>query len=70
MRENIKVEVALEILSMCMAEAISNNDNAMINEISKLKQRIYLGNIADIDEIIENYGKKVKSALEENNGQI
>ncbi len=33
---------------MCMAKAISNNDNAMINEISKLKQRIYLENIEDM----------------------
>ena len=67
MREHIKVEVAMEILSMCMAEAISNNYNAMINKRLKLKQRIYLGNIEDIDEIIKNYGEKVKNALEENN---
>ena len=52
---------------MCMANAILNNDNAMINKILKLKQRIYLGNIEDIDEIIKNYGEKVKNALEENN---
>ena len=67
MREHIKVEVAMEILSMCMANAILNNDNAMINKILKLKQRIYLGNIEDIDEIIKSYGEKVKNALEENN---
>ena len=67
MREHIKVEVAMEILSMCLAKATSDNDNAMINKILELKQRIYLGNIEDIDEIIKSYGEKVKNALEENN---
>ena len=33
MREHIKVEVAMEILSMCLAKATSDNDNAMINKI-------------------------------------
>lgn len=67
MRENVKVEVAMEILSMCMANAISNNDNTMINKISKLKQEIYQGNIENIEKIIKKYGKIVKDVLEENN---
>ena len=33
MREHVKVEVAMEILSMCISIAISNNDNEMIEEI-------------------------------------
>lgn len=32
MREHVKVEVTMEILSMCMVSAISNNDNEMIDK--------------------------------------
>lgn len=65
MREHVKVEVAMEILSMCMASAISNNDNEMIDKISKLKQKVYQGDMRDIEDIIKKYGKKVKDLLED-----
>lgn len=65
MREHVKIEVALEILSICMSIAMLNNDSEMIEKILKTKQKIYLGNIKDIEEIIEKYGKKVKNVLEE-----
>lgn len=67
MREHVKVEVAMEILSMCMASAISNNDNEMIDKISKLKQKVYQGDMRDIEEIIKKYGKKVRDVLEDSN---
>ena len=65
MREHVKIEVALEILSMCMAIAISNNDSEMIDKISKLKQKVYQCDMRDIDEIIKKYGKQVKDVLED-----
>ena len=65
MREHVKIEVAMEILSMCMAIAISNNDNEMIDKISKLKQKVYQCDMRDIDEIIKKYGKHVKDVLED-----
>lgn len=65
MREHVKIEVAMEILSMCMAIAISNNDNEMIDKISKLKQKVYQCDMRDIDEIIKTYGKQVKDVLED-----
>lgn len=65
MREHVKVEVAMEILSMCMASAISNNDNEMIDKILKLKQKVYQGDMRDIDEIIKKYGKQVRDVLED-----
>ena len=65
MREHVKIEVAMEILSMCMAIAISNNDNKMIDKISKLKQKVYQCDMRDIDEIIKTYGKQVKDVLED-----
>ena len=63
--EHVKIEVAMEILSMCMAIAISNNDNEMIDKISKLKQKVYQCDMRDIDEIIKKYGKQVKDVLED-----
>ena len=60
MREHVKVEVA-----MCMASAISNNDNEMIDKILKLKQKIYQGDMRDIEEIIKKYGKQVRDVLED-----
>ncbi len=65
MREHVKVEVAMEILSMCMASAISNNDNEMIDKILKLKQKVYQGDMRDIEEIIKKYGKQVRDVLED-----
>jgi hypothetical protein len=64
-REHTKVEVAMEILSMCMASAIANNDNEMFEEILNLKQKVYQGNMRDIEIIIKKYGKQVKDALED-----
>lgn len=67
MREHVKVEVAMEILSMCMSIAISNNDNEMIEEISKLRNRIFEGDMKSIDETIKKYGEKVKKVLGDSN---
>lgn len=49
MREHVKVEVAIEILSMCIAIAISNEDSNTIDSILKLQQKIYNGDIESID---------------------
>lgn len=65
MREHVKVEVTMEILSMCMVSAISNNDNEMIDKILKLKQKVYQGDMRDIEEIIKKYGKQVRDVLED-----
>ena len=55
----------MEILSMCMVSAISNNDNEMIDKILKLKQKVYQGDMRDIEEIIKKYGKQVRDVLED-----
>jgi len=66
-REHVKAEVAMEILSMSMARAVSNSDEKMINELSEIKQKVYQGNIKKIDEIIKKYGKQIKNILEDSN---
>ena len=58
MREHVKVEVTMEILSMCMVSAISNNDNEMIDKILKLKQKVYQGDMRDIEKIIKSMVNK------------
>ncbi len=58
MREHVKVEVTMEILSMCMVSAISNNDNEMIDKILKLKLKVYQGDMRDIEEIIKSMVNK------------
>ena len=50
---------------MCMVSAISNNDNEMIDKILKLKQKVYQGDMRDIEEIIKKYGKQVRDVLED-----
>jgi len=57
-REHVKVEVTMEILSMCMVSAISNNDNEMIDKILKLKLKVYQGDMRDIEEIIKSMVNK------------
>lgn len=67
MREHVKIEVAMEILSMCMARSVSIKDNIMIKEISDIQQQIYKADIKDIEMIIEKYGEIVKRTLEDSN---
>lgn len=67
MREHVKVEVAIEILSICVAIAISNNDNETLNDVLRLRKLVFQGNEEAINESINRYGKTVKNVLEENN---
>lgn len=67
MREQVKVEVAIEILSTCMAIAVSNKDEKSIKEILKFQEKVYLGEEKAIKEVIEKYGNNVKKILEDIN---
>lgn len=67
-REQVKLEVAIEILSNSMAIAIQNNDEEKLKEISELNEKIYLGDKSAIEESIEKYGKYVKNLLEDTHG--
>lgn len=67
MREHVKPEIAMEILSMCMAIATSNKDEKFIEEISRLKDRVYIGDKQAIEEVIVKYGERVRKTLEDNN---
>lgn len=67
MRKHVRVEVAIEILSTCLAIAVSNKDEKSFKEISKLQEKIYLGDEKAIEEVITKYGENVKKILEDIN---
>lgn len=52
MRENVKFDVALEIISSKIAEAIKNKDKELTNRYLKEREEIYLGNWDIINKVI------------------
>lgn len=64
MREHVKMEVAFEILSMCLALALQEKDVEEIKKIEQLKRKLYQGDIEVLDVVLNEYGRKVKRALE------
>lgn len=61
--ENVKFEVALEVISMYMSIAIANNDLELVEKLKKEKKEMYLGNNELVDKAINEYGKKIKEKL-------
>lgn len=54
MEENLKLDVAIEVVSNKLAEAIKNEDREKTVELLKLKKQVYLGDQAVIDMLTEN----------------
>ena len=54
MEGNLKLDVAIEIVSNRLAEAIKNEDREKITELLKLKKQVYLGNQDVIDMLTKN----------------
>ena len=54
MRENVKFDVALEIISSKIADAIKNKDRKLSEQYLNEREEIYLGNW-DIIEKVLNY---------------
>ena len=61
MTYSIKAEVAMEIISMCIAIAKRKNDIEKLNIFSEEKEKIYLGNEEIIDKVINEYGNYFKN---------
>ena len=61
--ENVKFEVALEVISMYMSIAIANNDLELVEKLKKEKKEMYLGNNELVDKAINEHGKKIKEKL-------
>lgn len=52
MRENVKFDVALEIISSRIAEAIKNKDIELTNKLLNDREEIYLGNWEIIEKVL------------------
>lgn len=63
MGENVKFEVALEVISMYISIAIANNDTELVERLKKEKKEMYLGNNKLVEKVIDEYGKKIKENL-------
>lgn len=66
MNDNIKLEVAIEIMASKIARMIQNGFNLEDKEIQNLlyeKEQMYKGNQEIINKILEVYGKELKEAI-------
>lgn len=64
MREHVKREVAIEIISMMIAFAVQDENEEEINRLNKEKDMIYLGNEEIIEKSYNEYSKIIKKRLE------
>ncbi|MBQ8299621.1 MAG: hypothetical protein IJX99_07225 [Clostridia bacterium] len=64
MREHVKPEVALEIISVCFSVAIKQKDCKEIAKLESMKRKIYEGDTHTIEIVLNEYGPKVKEVLE------
>lgn len=53
MRENVKFDVALEIISSEIADAMKNKDRDLTNKLLNEREEIYLGNWEIIEKVLK-----------------
>lgn len=53
MRENVKFDVALEIISSKISEAMKNKNKELANKYLNEREEIYLGNWEVIEKVIK-----------------
>lgn len=54
MRDNVKFDVALEVISSKISEAMKNKDRELINKLLNEREEIYLGNWEVIEKVLNN----------------
>lgn len=64
MREHVKFEVAVEIISMMIAFAKSDNDEEKVKRLVEEKDRLYLGDESIIEKAYGEYSEEIKKRLE------
>lgn len=65
MNDNIKLEVAIEIMASKIASMTQKGYTIEDNELKHLlveKEQMYIGNEGIINKIIEQYGKELREA--------
>ncbi len=60
MNEQVKAEVALEILSIKIGMVANCKDETELNRLLEMRSKIYKGNFEDIDLILKVYGNDMK----------
>ena len=66
MNDNIKLEVAIEIIASKIAHMIQNGYNledAEVQNLLKEKEEMYKGNKNIIDKILNQYGEELKNTI-------
>ena len=66
MNDNIKLEVAIEIIASKIAHMIQNGYNledAEVQNLLKEKEEMYKGNKNIIDKILNEYGEELKNTI-------
>lgn len=64
MREHVKREVAIEIISMMIAFAVEDNNQEEIKRLNKEKDMIYLGDETIIEKTYNEYSKIIRKRME------
>lgn len=64
MREHVKREVAIEIISMMIAFAVEDNNQEEINRLNKEKDMIYMDDETIIEKTYNEYSKIIRKRME------
>ena len=56
----IKIEVAIEVLSLCLAKSLYENDEAELHRLNELKEKLYKSDASTIELVLKEYGNKIK----------
>lgn len=59
---NVKIEVAIEIISLYIGLKLEN-DKKLVQKLIEERDRIYLGDKGLVDKVLSEYGKKIKELL-------
>ena len=63
MREHVKMEVAIEILSMMIALASQDNDEEKVKKLKEELDQLYLGNETILEKAYTEYSDEIKKRL-------
>lgn len=60
MNDNVKLDIAIEIMSTKIADAMNNASREEIEQLLEERKQMYLGNWDVINKILDVYSKDVK----------
>lgn len=60
MNDNVKLDIAIEIMSTKIANAMNNGTRKEVEQLLEERKQLYLGNWDVINKILDVYSKDVK----------